>query len=41
MVVWDKLIISLDILLSQNRGSYMSAHELLNLLNNFGKRDKI
>ena len=24
-----------------NRGSYMSAHVLLNLLNEFGKRDKM
>ena len=24
-----------------NRGSYMSAHVLLNLLNTFGKRDKM
>ena len=26
---------------TMNRGSYMSAHVLLNLLNNLGKRDKM
>ena len=30
-----------DVHISLNRGSYMSAHVLLNLLNELGKRDKM
>ena len=36
-MTWNICSITFDI----NRGSYMSAHVLLNLLNEFGKRDKM
>ena len=35
------LLIAGGILLTLHRGSYMSAHVLLNLLNELGKRDKM
>ena len=33
--------IKMSLISSLNRGSYMSAHALLNLLNELGKRDKM